>query len=581
MHKQLLLFASDEARQHILSALQKWRPLLPSFDGGELVNRALREWSDTATTIAEAVEIIEAAQLASSIVPVWMLVSSQHNGDCTELCILENKSKCCDAATTFACVLTPVARFSSGGVSTFQPSSSSWCGAQAAEAGTKTLVSDIDAAVESLRRLVGDQPAGMKKTDEQPIPTNPQDTASVMRYLHQSVEYWSSKCFVMNETQTTIVVWEFTNFYSGSLGVACALALGGQWNSALMLLNPILAACDDIASTTADDVSGNNASTTTPSESFDSGGRFQRWMNHSIGITGVGGLLFGLSIILKWSSSGSCLSTRLHKVSQGCTESDEEMEHLPLRVATAAFAVVTFLHRMFSSVRRDRDDEHHHHHPYDMEIINGFGGLLIGLAAIHKVCRQYITDCSQETLQGHSATSKCAGGCLPKMFATISELQALVRSLTEMLVTRVIIPSQDCDGSFPRKDRKPPYSGLSHGQSGIALALARTLSIFTGSDDKHSQQSIGIVEAIVRCIQLALSFEDGPALVGTREAAEPQYYWKDMCWSFSSTGSIEAQWFLAGNTLVALSEQELVSCDTTDDGCQGGLMDNAWAWLIS
>jgi len=52
------------------------------------------------------------------------------------------------------------------------------------------------------------------------------------------------------------------------------------------------------------------------------------------------------------------------------------------------------------------------------------------------------------------------------------------------------------------------------------------------------------------------------------------------CWSFSSTGSIEGQWFLAGNTLTSVSEQELVSCDTIDSGCQGGLMDNAWTWLM-
>lgn len=53
------------------------------------------------------------------------------------------------------------------------------------------------------------------------------------------------------------------------------------------------------------------------------------------------------------------------------------------------------------------------------------------------------------------------------------------------------------------------------------------------------------------------------------------------CWAFSSTGSIEGQYFLAGNKLTSVSEQELVSCDTIDQGCNGGLMDNAWSWLIS
>jgi len=51
------------------------------------------------------------------------------------------------------------------------------------------------------------------------------------------------------------------------------------------------------------------------------------------------------------------------------------------------------------------------------------------------------------------------------------------------------------------------------------------------------------------------------------------------CWSFSTTGSLEGAYAIASKTLVSLSEEELVQCDKVDQGCQGGLMDNAFKWI--
>nr|ABQ23397.1 cathepsin L [Trypanosoma carassii] len=53
------------------------------------------------------------------------------------------------------------------------------------------------------------------------------------------------------------------------------------------------------------------------------------------------------------------------------------------------------------------------------------------------------------------------------------------------------------------------------------------------------------------------------------------------CWTFSTTGNIEGQWAVAGNELTNLSEQMLVSCDARDYGCSGGLMDNAFEWIVN
>ncbi len=51
------------------------------------------------------------------------------------------------------------------------------------------------------------------------------------------------------------------------------------------------------------------------------------------------------------------------------------------------------------------------------------------------------------------------------------------------------------------------------------------------------------------------------------------------CWSFSTTGSLEGAYYIKNSNLVSFSEQELVSCDTSDNACNGGWMDAAFAWI--
>jgi len=53
------------------------------------------------------------------------------------------------------------------------------------------------------------------------------------------------------------------------------------------------------------------------------------------------------------------------------------------------------------------------------------------------------------------------------------------------------------------------------------------------------------------------------------------------CWAFSTIANLEGAVAIRDKTSVTatFSEQQLVSCDTNDEGCNGGLMENAFQWL--
>jgi len=89
--------------------------------------------------------------------------------------------------------------------------------------------------------------------------------------------------------------------------------------------------------------------------------------------------------------------------------------------------------------------------------------------------------------------------------------------------------------------------------------------------------------------------EDAPLLKMDSNSIPDSYDWRDhgavnpvknqgqcgSCWSFATIGNIEGVAKKELKELYNLSEQQLVDCDKSDNGCDGGLPEQADKWLIA
>jgi len=51
------------------------------------------------------------------------------------------------------------------------------------------------------------------------------------------------------------------------------------------------------------------------------------------------------------------------------------------------------------------------------------------------------------------------------------------------------------------------------------------------------------------------------------------------CWAFAATEALSDRFCIAKGVQVVLSPQDMISCDKTNMGCQGGYLDRAWRYL--
>ena len=127
-----------------------------------------------------------------------------------------------------------------------------------------------------------------------------------------------------------------------------------------------------------------------------------------------------------------------------------------------------------------------------------------------------------------------------------------------------------------------------HNNQGTKYTMAvNKFADLTSEEFKAKYTSGSIVPPAEQANLSSLSTEGLPSSIDwtTRGAVTPVKNQGQCgsCWSFSTTGSLEGLRAIEGHGLLSLSEQQLMDCSTSygNHGCQGGLMPNAFKYVIA